>query len=104
LWREHDHRRRVGARDSNAGPARLDAGAAAGILESAGSVGMALGVVALGCSSSRSLGARETYAHAFAVTLVANLGLAQAALLLALNAPRSPAGGEWREPRSRGPG
>ncbi|MCP2257046.1 drug resistance transporter, EmrB/QacA subfamily [Streptoalloteichus tenebrarius] len=68
-------------------PARV-AGAAAGVVETAGQVGMSLGVTVLGLVFSAALGgtthtaAPAAVGHAFTVTLVGNLVLALAALAL----------------------
>ncbi|GAA4127892.1 MFS transporter [Actinomadura keratinilytica] len=69
-------------------PAR-SAGSAGGVLETAGQVGMSLGVTVLGLLFSAALGgthdaaaAPDAYTDAFTVTLVGNLALALAAMAL----------------------
>ncbi|MFJ6984485.1 MULTISPECIES: MFS transporter [unclassified Streptomyces] len=62
-----------------------DAGAAAGVLETAIQIGMTLGIVTLGLIHSTTLGDTPTpsaHSHAFTVTLTGNLALAVLTLLL----------------------
>ncbi len=80
------------------------AGAAGGVLETAGQVGMSLGVTALGLVFFSTLDPQASTAHAaastttaFTVTLIGNLALALAALaLLPLLLRRSPGAGAAR--------
>ncbi|WP_344631697.1 MFS transporter [Streptomyces glaucosporus] len=68
-----------------AGVPAEDAGSAGGVLETAGQIGMSLGVSALGMVFSTALGPATSpaaYSHAFALTLLGNLALALAALAL----------------------
>ena len=68
-----------------AGVPAEDAGAAGGVLETAGQIGMSLGVAVLGLVFSAALGHEASpaaYSDAFALTLAGNLALALAALAL----------------------